>query len=241
MRVKMTISYDGSRFYGFQVQNSGVETVANRLSSIFRSLGIDSKFEASGRTDRGVHATGQVLSLDLPPYWHDLSRLRRAFNHKALPHIYARSIEAAPADFHARYDAKKRAYRYLVSQGEPCVFHTPYLLYTRPFDPRRIAEVIRRFEGTHDFALFAKTGSDVTHYVRTVYRARFYRHGDLFIFGFEADGYVRSQIRLMVAFLLRIGYGEMEASQLEEQLGGRERFVSEPIAPNGLYLTRIWY
>ncbi len=241
MRVKMTISYDGSHFYGFQVQNSGVATVANRLCEIFMSLGIEGKFEASGRTDRGVHATGQVLSLDLPPFWNDLERLKRAFNQKAFPHIYAHRIEAAPAGFHARYDAKKRAYRYLVSQGEPSVFRTPYLLYTRPFAPQRIMEAMALFEGKHDFRLFAKTGSDVDHYIRTVFHTRFYRYRDLYVFGFEADGYLRSQIRLMVSFLLKIGRGEMEKEHLKSQLAGETRYVSEPIAPNGLYLTRIWY
>ncbi|HHD77599.1 MAG TPA: tRNA pseudouridine(38-40) synthase TruA [Campylobacteraceae bacterium] len=241
MRVKMTISYDGSHFYGFQVQNSGVETVANRLYEIFRSLGIEGRFEASGRTDRGVHATGQVLSLDLPPFWRDFERLKRAFNQKALPHIYAQRIEAAPPAFHARYDAKKRAYRYLVSQGAPSVFRTPYLLYTKAFDPQRIAEAITLFEGAHDFTLFAKTGSDVDHYVRTIFRTRFYRHDDLYVFGFEADGYLRAQIRLMVSFLLKIGRGELACAHLLSQLSGEKRYVSEPIAPNGLYLSRIWY
>jgi len=241
MRIKMTISYDGSHFYGFQVQNSGVMTVANRLEEIFRSLGIGEKFEASGRTDRGVHATGQVLSLDLPPFWSDPERLRRAFNQKALPHIYARRIEHAPSGFHARYDARKRAYRYLLSCAAPDVFRTSYVHFVKPFSFSRIADAVGCFEGEHDFRFFAKTGSDVQHYVRTIYRTRFYRHGELYVFETEANGYLRSQIRLMVSFLLKIGYGTLSAHHLEEQLAGRQRHVSEPVAPNGLYLTRIWY
>lgn len=241
MRVKITLSYDGSRFYGFQIQNSGVQTVANRLELIFASMGITSRFEASGRTDRGVHATGQVVSLDLPPFWENLSRFQEAFNRKALPHIYAGRVERVRDDFHARYDARKRAYRYLLSPGTPTVFHTPYILYTPPFDARAIASAIRLFEGEHDFVHFAKTGSDVTHYVRTIYRTRFYRHGEYYVMHFEANGFLRAQIRLMVAFMLKIGYGELGEVDLLKQLRGESLLLRTPAAPNGLYLTRIWY
>lgn len=242
MRVKMTLSYDGSHFYGFQVQNSGVKTVANKLYEVFGSLGIEGAFEASGRTDRGVHATGQVLGIDIPAFWHtDLERLRTHINRKVLPHIYIHKIEEVSSSFHARYDAKKRAYRYIVSDHEPSVFLTPYCLFTKKFDFFAIQEAVKLFEGEHDFTFFAKTGSDTTDFVRTVYRTRFYRKGANYIFSFEADGYVRSQIRLMVSFLLKIGYGLADKEDLLEQLSCRRMVVRDPVAPNGLYLTRIWY
>ena len=241
IRVKMYISYDGSHFYGFQVQNSGVRTVANRLYEVFRSLGIDTPFEASGRTDRGVHATMQVLSIDIPSFWYDLEKLRMHINQKALPHIYVRRIKRTVSDFHARYDAKRRAYRYIVSYKEPSVFMTPYVLFTQKFDVNAIHEAVKVFEGEHDFTFFAKTGSDTTDFVREIYRARFYRYGNFYVFGFEANGYVRSQIRLMVSFLLKIGYGKFRKEDLKEQLALKQCYVRDPVAPNGLYLTRIWY
>jgi len=242
VRVKMTISYDGSHFYGFQVQNSGVETVSNKLYTIFRALGITTTFDASGRTDRGVHATGQVLSMDIPSHWQGrLEQLREHINRKALPHIYVRQIETVADDFHARYDAKKRAYRYIVSDREPSVFMTPYRLYTKPFDVRAIKEAVKLFEGEYDFTFFAKTGSDTTDFVRTVYKADFYAHEDHYVFSFVANGYLRSQIRLMVSFLLKIGLKEVSLEDLEDQLSLKREVVREPVAPNGLYLTRIWY
>ncbi len=242
MRVMMILSYDGSHFYGFQVQNSGVRTVANRLYEVFRALGIEGTFEASGRTDRGVHATGQVLSVDIPAFWqNDLERLRRHINQKALPHIYVRTVREVSGDFHARYDAKKRAYRYIVSEREPNVFQTPYTLFTKPFDAVAIGEAIKLFEGEHDFSLFAKTGSDTTDFVRKIYRTRFYRYRGYAVFNFEASGYLRSQIRLMVSFLLKIGYGICSKEDLKDQLSLKREVVRDPVAPNGLYLTRIWY
>ncbi|RUM67624.1 MAG: tRNA pseudouridine(38-40) synthase TruA [Sulfurospirillum sp.] len=242
MRVKMTLSYDGSHFYGFQVQNSGVTTVANRLYAIFRSLGIDGAFEASGRTDRGVHATGQVVGIDIPPFWQkDLMKLREHINRKALPHIFIHKIEEVADDFHARYDAKRRTYRYIVSDREPSVFLTPYRLFTPPFDAAAIHEAITLFEGEHDFSLFARTGSDTVDFVRRIYRVRFYHHEGCYLFGFEANGYLRSQIRLMVSFLLKIGYGKVTKEDLKDQLLCKREVVREPVAPNGLYLTKIRY
>ncbi len=242
MRVKMTLSYDGSHFYGFQVQNSGVPTVANRLYEALRALGIDAPFEASGRTDRGVHATGQVISLDIPVFWQrDLEKLRTHINRRALPHILVHRIEQVADDFHARYDAKKRTYRYIVSDREPSVFLTPYRLYTAPFDAAAIHEAVKLFEGEHDFRLFSRTGSDTTDFVRRMYRARFYAHEKDYIFSFEANGYLRSQIRLMVSFLLKIGYGTVTKEDLKAQLLCQREVVRDPVAPNGLYLTRIRY
>ncbi len=241
MRVKMTLSYDGSKFYGFQVQNSGVETVSNRLYEIFSSLGINSHFDASGRTDKGVHALAQVISLDLPSFWNDLSSLKKNINQKALPSIYVHDIKVAAEDFHARYDAKKRAYRYIISTRQPNVFLTQYVLYCNPFDFIKVKEAVKVFEGKHDFSYFAKEGSDVTHFKREIYKARFYAYDGFYIFGFEADGFVRSQIRLMVSFLLKVGMGKFDIEDLVDQLTLKKSLVRDPVAPNGLYLSKIWY
>ncbi len=241
MRVKMTLSYDGSKFYGFQIQNSGVATVANRLCEIFDSLGIKSDFAASGRTDRGVHALSQVISLDLPSYWRDLRHLKRCINEKALPSIYIDKIEVVDKDFHARFSAKKRAYRYVISDKKPNVFLSDYVLFVEPFDCLKIKESVDIFKGTHDFSYFAKEGSGVSHYKREIYKTRFYRFGDFYIFGFEADGFVRSQIRLMVSALLKVGFGKLDIDDLKDQLSLKKSIVRDPVEPNGLYLSRIWY
>ena len=241
MRVKMTFSYDGSDFFGSQSQKSGVKTVMNVLMDVFTSLGISSKIEASGRTDRGVHALRQVISLDLPSYWDDLEKLKRHLNHKALPHIFFEKIEIVKEDFHARYSAKRRQYRYIISTATPSVYFTNYVLYTKPFDAKKISEAVTYFEGVHDFSFFMKADADVAHAIRKLYKARFYRYKNFYIFTFQANGFVRSQIRMMVAFLLQIGYNRLSRANLEDQLKLKYKYSSTLVEPNGLYLSRIWY
>lgn len=241
MRVKMTFSYDGSYFFGSQSQKSGVKTVMNVLMDIFSSLGISSKIEASGRTDRGVHALRQVISLDLPSYWDDLEKLKKHLNHKALPHIFFEKIEIVKEDFHARYSAKRRQYRYIISTAMPNVYMTNYVLYTKSFDLKKISDAVGCFEGIHDFSFFMKSDRDVTQAIREIYKVRFYRYKNFYIFTFEANGFVRSQIRMMVAFLLQIGQKALSLENLEDQLKLKYKYSSALVEPNGLYLSRIWY
>jgi len=118
MRVKLTISYDGSKFRGFQAQRDGTATVANTLESAFASLGIKEKFNASGRTDSGVHALNQVVDIKLPPYWSDLMKLKIMLNRRLHPSIHIKSIDKVKDSFHARFSAKKRQYRYIIKQSK---------------------------------------------------------------------------------------------------------------------------
>jgi tRNA pseudouridine38-40 synthase len=114
MRVKITLSYDGSRFEGFQKQNHTSNTVANKLYEVLESMGIEEKIVASGRTDKGVHATNQICHIDLPTYWKDLKYLQKHINSK-ISNIYIKKIEKTTDDFHARFSAKRRVYRYIIS------------------------------------------------------------------------------------------------------------------------------
>ncbi len=237
----MTLSYDGSQFHGFQRQNDGTKTVANRLEEIFRSFGIESHFNASGRTDRGVHATGQVIDIVLPPFWQDLKRLKNYLNRMALPSIYIKRIERVGDDFHARYSAKKRLYRYLIKEGEPSVFAMPYLLYHDKLDIAKMQEAMKLFEGIHDFAYFSKSGSDPKSTIREIFKAGMYRRGDVYICYFEANGFLRSQIRMMVDFLLKISEGQCSYADLKMQLEKKVYKSRGLVAPNGLYLAKIWY
>ncbi len=115
MRVKVILSYDGSKFSGFQQQNSGVKTVANRLDTILKSLGIFIKIRASGRTDAGVHAINQVIDFLLPPFWRDINKLKKLLNQNGSGEIYIKDIKIVDDNFHSRYLAKKRVYRYIIS------------------------------------------------------------------------------------------------------------------------------
>ncbi len=240
MRIKATISYDGSKFFGFQCQKSTDKTVTSTIYQALQKLGIDSKVIGSGRTDRGVHATGQVIHFDVPPYWSDLSKLHTMLNRHLHPHIHVRKLQKVSEDFHARYSAKRRAYRYILTKKPFCVFDAAYLTYHN-YDEEPIKEAIRLFEGEHDFRYFYKSGSDTQSTVRTIYKARAYAHKEFFILYFEANGFLRAQVRMMVDFLLAIGEDKLTRYHLLEQLAGKSRYLTTLAPPNGLYLCKVIY
>ena len=241
MRVKITLEYDGSKFYGYQIQKETTNTVAYSLQNALNILNISNTPIASGRTDKGVHALGQVLHLDLPVYWGDLKRLKFSLNKILFPTINIKKIQKVHKNFHARYDAKSRVYRYLISTKEPSVFLMPYITFLRDVDMKKIKNSIKLFEGRHDFEYFKKCGSDTKNFTREIYKADFYRYKDLYIFYFEANGFLRSQIRMMVSFLLQISDGKLSKNELKLQLEKRDIFSTSLAPPNGLYLTKVKY
>jgi tRNA pseudouridine38-40 synthase len=242
LKVKMVLEYDGSVFKGFAVQKGRVNTVSNKIYLALELLNIKSKFNASGRTDRGVHALNQVIDLVLPEYWSDIKKLQSSLNKILLPHIYIKRILVVDDLFHARFSAKKRVYRYIVSTDSYSVFKSRYLTYhNRDLDEKNIKSAIRVFKGRHNFEYFKKSGSDTTNYIRTIYKCRFYKYKDLYIFMFVADGYLRSQIRIMVSFLLKISDGVLSIDNLIEQLNSKKVYSRDLASPDGLYLSRVHY
>ncbi|HIE34962.1 MAG TPA: tRNA pseudouridine(38-40) synthase TruA [Campylobacterales bacterium] len=241
MRVKATIAYDGSRFFGFQSQKSTKNTVATSLQIALNSLNIDSKIVASGRTDRGVHATNQVIHFDLPSYWQDFKKLKEHLNQRLFPAIIIKKIEPAFDNFHARFSAKKRAYRYILSTKEPNPFEANYITFVKDIDFKKIEDSINLFKGKHDFRFFQKSANNANSSIREIYRAKVYRFKEYIIIYFEANGFLRSQIRMMVDFLLKIGKSRLTKAELKEQLLCKKQYSSTLSPPYGLYLCRVVY
>ena len=241
MRIKAVIAYDGSRFEGFQSQKHTQNTVVGVLQKALERTGIATKVIGSGRTDRGVHATGQVIHFDLPQYWNDLKKLRNYLSAYCAPFIKIKHFYPVPSDFHARYSAKRRAYRYILSHKEPTPFEAAYLTYAPPFDRKSIQRALKIFEGRHDFTYFMKTGSDTKSAIRTIYKASLYPYQEKTVIYIEADGFLRAQVRMMVDFLLKIARGELGPKELEEQLSLKIRHSTTLAPPNGLYLAKVIY
>lgn len=235
------MSYNGSAFMGSQQQPTTTETVIGTLIIALRRLRIHALPKGSGRTDRGVHATHQVMHLDLPHYWSDLTRLKEMLNLHLPPSIRIRRIEFVDHDFHARYSARKRVYRYVIKEGISNPFEDNFITFVPSLNRTAIIDAIKCFEGTHNFELFKKSGTDMEHFVRIIYRAYAYSHKGHFVLVFEGNGFLRSQIRLMVGFLLRISAGKATKEQLLEQLNCVKRHSTDIAPHNGLYLTHIKY
>lgn len=241
MRVKMTIAYNGANYFGSQVQKETDLTINGQIEKALTLLQIETKVIASGRTDRGVHASRQVIHFDLPPFWKDLMKLKDSLRRILPSSIAIRRIEQVNNNFHARYSAKKRAYRYIISTQKPNPFFADLVTYVDELDEEKVKEAIALFEGEHDFEFFKKSGSDTENFVREIYKTKVYSHNGYTVLYFEANGFLRSQIRLMVGFLLQISSGKYTKEDLLEQLNCNKNFKLKPAPHEGLYLCNIIY
>jgi len=241
MRVKMTIAYNGANYFGSQVQKETEQTINGQLEKALRLLQIETRVHASGRTDRGVHASRQVIHFDLPPFWTDPNKLKDSLKRILPPNIVIRRMEQVDSAFHARYSAKKRAYRYIISTQTPNPFLADLVTYIDTIDKMKIREAIKLFEGEHDFGFFKKSGSDTNNFVREIYKTRVYNYRGYTVLYFEANGFLRSQIRLMVGFLLEVSSGKYSKEDLLEQLNGKTNFKLKPAPHEGLYLCNVKY
>ena len=240
MRVKAVLSYDGSCYQGFQKQTSTQNTITSAIENALVSLHIHSPITGSGRTDAGVHATGQVIHFDLPDFWDDLAKLNCTLNRK-LTDISFKHISKVDDDFHARFSAKKRVYRYVFKTQKPSVFEQKYVSYYQEFNSELLIKALKAFEGKHDFNFFRKTGSITHTTVREIYYTKYVeRKGYHFIY-FQANGFLRSQVRMMVNMAMSCATNAMTLTQLKEQLYCQKKHSTKLAPPEGLYLANIFY
>ncbi|MDB2562328.1 tRNA pseudouridine(38-40) synthase TruA [Sulfurimonas sp.] len=236
MRCALTIAYNGTHFLGSQVQSETPNTIFGNLEKVLNQLGIHLRVIASGRTDKGVHATGQVCHIDLPSFWNDLNKFKKVLNNMLPSSIKVLYVKQVDDNFHARYSAKKRVYRYLIKEGNSNPFENDFVTYVKDVDFFKIQKNIRLFTGEHDFQQFMKTGSDLNSTKRVIYKSFAYKHKKYIILNFEANGFLRSQIRLMVGALLQLNKDE-----ILQQLECKNTHKVKPAPSNGLYLAKVKY
>ncbi|MDX9814531.1 MAG: tRNA pseudouridine(38-40) synthase TruA [Sulfurimonadaceae bacterium] len=236
MKCKATISYDGADFYGSQSQLDGVKTINQTIQNTLKKFNIDSKIVASGRTDRGVHAQNQVIDFNLPEFWQDLPKLKELLNRSLYPSIMVKKLEFADESFHARYSTKARVYRYIIKTTPPTPFEARYVAYIKDANFEAIKRNISAFIGVWDFSNFFKKGSDTKTTTREVYRAFAYRYKGYIVLNFEANGFLRSQVRLMSAALTKL-----DKTQMVQMLELKKSYKLQPAPPEGLYLAKIKY
>lgn len=244
-RIKLTLHYDGAGFYGWQVQ-PGVRTVQGVLESALERLtGRATGVLAAGRTDRGVHATGQVAAATVPGKW-TAERLRRALNAILPEDVWVAAAEPVPESFHPRYDAVARAYTYRVGTAESA--RSPFLRrwcwpLVRPLDPAALEAAAALLIGEHSFRAFAKAGQPERGDRCTVYRARWspWRdHG--VVLHITANRFLHHMVRYLVGTMVDIARSVRPLEHMAALLGGEPSLETSPPAPaEGLFLTRVYY
>ena len=243
MNIKLTIEYDGTDYSGWQLQPNGRTVQGVLEQALEKILGAKIRVAASGRTDAGVHALGQVAH-----FVHDgavdLWRLQRALNGVTPPDVVIRGAEAAPDSFDPRRDARARRYRYRIWNAPwPAAIERRYSWHQHDaLDLSAMEEAIRHLEGEHDFASFQAAGCDAAHAVRRIDRNGFTRQGDLVLYDVEANAFLRHMVRNIVGTLAQIGRGERAASSIAGLLAAKDRTLAGPTAPpQGLFLMEVKY
>ena len=232
VKLKLVYSYDGSKFSGSQSQphGCGVEDV---LRAALGRVGIFAPLISSSRTDKGVHALRQVSCVECTVHW-ELPRLKELINRHCAPYIFVQHISPVPHDFHPRYDAVARCYRYVLNHGRPSPFLSDFCVFYPRVDLAALNAALANFVGEHDFSEFMKSGSDIKSPVRELYVARAYSFRNLTLINFKANGFLRAQVRLMVANALK-------SMQSGRKISFSRALSRIPFPPNGLYLSGVSY
>ncbi len=239
-RIRAVVEYDGSAYNGWQYQENAKSVQAaieQALQVVFKEkIGI----VASGRTDSGVHARNQVFHADIPVI--DLKRLLNSLNGLLEKDIVIKQIDYYPGDFHARFDAIRRKYRYYISEVPTALnrnyswtIHFPVNITLMQAGASQICEY-------DDFKTFCKTGSEVKTYRCRIYESRWLREKDMLIYEIEANRFLYGMVRAITGMMIDIGRGKMTLQDLHDIFLARDRTLVLNTAPaRGLVLENVYY
>jgi tRNA pseudouridine38-40 synthase len=248
VRLRVDLAYDGAGFHGFARQPD-VRTVQGVLEgALARVVGVEVVTTGAGRTDAGVHALGQVVTVDVPAgarILGDLDRARRALDRLCGPEVAIWSVRRAPSGFDARFSARRRRYRYRLSDAEalsPLARHDTWHLGGPPLDVAAMREGSAHLLGEHDFSSFCRRASD-EHLVRRLDRLDVDRpDGGLVTFAVEGPAFCHQMVRSLVACLVRVGRRRLLPRDVPAVLAARDRQAVGAVAPpHGLTLLGVDY
>lgn len=243
-RYKCIVAYDGTGFAGYQVQ-PGKRTVQLEIEQALSKIhkGDSVRIAASGRTDAGVHARGQVVHFDsklqIPG-----ERFKKALNAMLPRDISILDASQVDMDFHARFTSVRKEYRYRISLSEErdpflrdYAYHYPYRL-----DLEAMKEAAHYLQGTHDFTSFCSAKTEVVDKVRTVEEIIFNTSEDELVIQFIGNGFLYNMVRIMTGTLLEVGSGKKAPAEMKRILAARDRVQAGKTAPgHGLYLWKVDY
>ncbi len=244
-RYRLTIEYDGTAFCGFQAQAQGVPSVQASIErAILAFSGEAVRVHVAGRTDTGVHATGQVVHFDLEKAW-PAQTVHNAINAHLIPDAVA-VLDAVVADpeFHARFQASERRYLYrILDRRAPAVLDRNRVWWVKtPLDAAAMHEAAQAMIGLHDFTTFRDVNCQASGPMRTLDEARVWREGHEVHLVFRARSFLHRQVRSMTGSLAEVGSGRWTADQFRAAFEARDRAACGQVAPaSGLYLTGVDY
>ena len=243
-RYRLTLEYDGGPFHGFQAQADlpSVQEAVERAVAAF--CGQTLRLQAAGRTDTGVHATGQVVHIDLDRDW-PAETVANALNAHLVPQPVA-VLEAAvaPEGWHARFSATRRRYLYRIlnRRAPPALEQGRVWHVKKPLDAEAMHAAAQVLVGHHDFTTFRDLGCQARSPVKTLDEVAVTRHGEEVRLTFASRSFLHRQVRSMTGTLAEVGVGRWTAEDVRAALEARDRRACGPVAPAcGLYLTGVEY
>jgi tRNA pseudouridine38-40 synthase len=240
----LKISYEGSRYHGWQVQSNALAVQTVFQEALYQVLAQKPDIKGCSRTDTGVHAREYAVSFktdrDIP-----CQRLVFALNRFLPPDIAVLSCSEVPQDFHARYSCRGKEYSYEIWNDpvRSAFLAGRALHYRYKIDEEKLNRAAAYYQGTHDFTSFCTTDKrEKNNMVRTVSRSLVERRGKLIVFTVRADGFLYNMVRIMTGTLLAVNQGRIQPEEIPSILEKRDRKAAGPTAPAcGLYLNHVFY
>lgn len=240
---KLTIKYDGGAFYGWQRQAEARSVQGTLEQTLSELLKEEVRITGAGRTDAGVHATGQTANFHTRSTL-DGEAVQREANHMLPDDIAISGIELVPNCFHSRFDAKAKTYDYHIDFGErPSVFRRKYSAHVAGrADPERMRQAAALLLGRHDFRGYSTAANDEKSTIKTIYRIDVIEEGQYITIRVTGDGFLYHMMRLIAGMLVDVGLGVKTAEDAAFILAGRDRTMTDRLMTgSGLFLRQIYY
>lgn len=241
--IKLTIEYDGTDYHGWQIQPNAITIQAALQETLTKITKTQTQIIGAGRTDTGVHAAGQVANFhthsQIP-----LISFQKALNATLPRDIVVIDVEEVSIDFHARFSAVSRTYRYtILNRAYPsALLRNSAYFFPNPIDMRGAATACQSLVGRRDFSSFQRSGSERLNPTCEIYRCRCWQERDLVYFEIEADAFLRGMVRAIVGTILKLHDQEESVNQLHGILDARDRSIAGASAPpHGLSLLSVKY
>ena len=241
--IKLTIEYDGKDFNGWQKQPNKLNIQGEIERAIKEVTGEEVELNASGRTDAGVHAISQVANFKTESNI-DINKIPLALNSKLKKSIIIKKAEEVDLNFHARYNAKGKKYRYIINNSlvGSAIYRDLEYNFPIKLDVEKMKHAAKYFEGEHDFKAFRSSGTSNKNSVREIYKVEIKEENERIILEFTGNGFLYNMVRIMVGTLMDVGLGKIKPESIKDIIDSKERTKAGKTAPaQGLYLVEVYY
>lgn len=252
MKIALKYSYNGSKFSGSQTQPNML-AVEDAINEALNHVGIYEPILSGSRTDKGVHALNQISTVHCGDFW-NLDRLKDQISRHLSPYINLKDIWIVDQEFHPRFSAVAREYRYIIYHGDKSPFLSDFVYFYPNLDLKRLNLALACFIGKQDFKPYYKVGSGEKSTIREIYKAyayqiskttfglkRYNSKPNLTIIKFKANGFLRAQVRLMVANAIKAATSDEKLKEFIELHKAQKPLTKMPAPPNGLYLKKVFF